>query len=66
MNTSPVGIANAWSSIRADAAQQALALAVVKQQAQAQEAVVAMIDRASETAPPPAPEGQGRKVDVRV
>jgi hypothetical protein len=66
MTTSPLGIASAWSTLRADAVQQALEIAVIKQQAKAQEAVVAMIDRATESAPPPAPEGQGRAVDVRV
>jgi hypothetical protein len=66
MTTFPVGIAGAWSTLRADAVQQALATAVIKQQAKAQEAVVAMVDRATQAPPPPAPEGQGRALDVRV
>ena len=63
MDASPVGIVSTWWSLRMDAVQQALEIAVLKQQAKADEAVIAMIDRAAAGAPPP--EGQGRRIDVR-
>lgn len=67
MNAPPVGISSAWSTIRADAAQQALAVAVARQRAEADEAVLDMVRSAPEPerAPPP-PEGQGERVDRRV
>jgi hypothetical protein len=65
MNTPPVGIASAWSTLRMDAVQQALETAVLKQQAKADEAVIAMVDRATAGAAPAPPEGQGRMVDIR-
>jgi len=60
------GIASAWSSARADARQQTMEMVSLKQQAKAEQAVVAMIEAAAQPvreAPPP--EGQGRHVDVR-
>ena len=65
MNAPPVGIASAWSTIRADAVQQALEIAVLRQQAKADKTVLDMIETAAEAGPPPAPEGQGRQVDLR-
>jgi hypothetical protein len=66
MNALSVGVARAWSTIRADAVQQALEIAVLKQQAKAGEAVVKMVDRAAGDGSPPPPDGQGREVDRRV
>jgi hypothetical protein len=65
---SPAGIAATWSATNAEAAQQAVALSVLKSQAEAGQAVVAMLAEAvaSERSSPAAPPGQGQAVDKRV
>jgi hypothetical protein len=66
MDASPVGIASAWSTLRAGAVQQALAVAVIKEQAKAQEAVLDMVRPAPEPAPERPSADEGRHVDIRV
>jgi hypothetical protein len=61
--TASPGIAAAWSASKTNPGEQAAQLAASQQQAKA--------ERAPEDAPrpkkgPPAPEGQGTRVDVRV
>ncbi|HEY8566267.1 MAG TPA: hypothetical protein VIL65_12250 [Beijerinckiaceae bacterium] len=63
--SSTAGIAEAWSTTRADPQNQALSLAMLKQQAKADQGVVALLETAADTAPP-APPGQGQQVDRRV
>ena len=61
------GLSSSWTAARADPQQQAVQLAALKQQDQAERAVVALIDSAvADTRLPPAPDGQGRNVDIRV
>ncbi len=66
--TPTAGIAGAWSAARDAGASPAVEVAVVKQAAEAEQAVVAMIDEAARATerPSPPPPGQGRYVDVRV
>ncbi len=66
--TPTAGIAGAWSAARDVGASPAVEVAIVKQAAEAEQAVVAMIDQAARATerPAPPPPGQGRYVDVRV
>jgi hypothetical protein len=66
MDASPVGVESAWSTLRMSAVQQAASIAVMKQQAKAQVAVLDMVQEAGERRAPPAPSGQGERVDRRV
>lgn len=66
--TSTAGIAASWTAARQDAGRQAMEIAMVKSQADAERAVAEMVDetaRAGREASPPPPPGQGRYVDVR-
>lgn len=66
MNAAPVGVSSAWSTIKADAMQQAASVAVAKQRAQAEEAALDMVRNGDESRrPPPPPPGQGERVDRR-
>jgi hypothetical protein len=67
--TPTAGIAGAWSAAREAGASPAVEVAIVRQAAEAEQSLVAMIDEAARAAPdpsPPPPPGQGRFVDVRV
>jgi hypothetical protein len=67
--TPTAGIAGAWSAARDAGASPAVEVAVVKQAAEAEQALVATLDEAVRSAaaePPAPPPGQGRYVDVRV
>jgi hypothetical protein len=63
-----VGLASAWATSQAAATRQTLGIAMVRQQAEADRSLVALleagVDSAKATAPPP--EGQGRIVDRRI
>jgi hypothetical protein len=63
--SSTAGIAQAWAATRADAQSQALSLAMLKQQSDGEKTLVAMLDAAAQSAPPPL-SGQGQQVDRRV
>jgi hypothetical protein len=67
MNVTSAGIASSWAATRADSAQQAVEIAMLKQQATAEQGVVQLMEVAVETAktPAPPPPGQGRHVDVQ-
>ncbi len=67
MSVSSAGIASTWAATRRDSTQQAVDMAVLKQQAKAEESVVQLVETAAEPArtPAPPPPGQGRHVDVQ-
>jgi hypothetical protein len=67
MNVSSAGIASSWAATRTDAAQQAVELSMLKQQAKADEGVAQLLESAVEAAktPAPPPPGQGRHVDIQ-
>ncbi|HEV2557071.1 MAG TPA: hypothetical protein VGU45_00435 [Microvirga sp.] len=67
MNVSSAGIASSWSAARPTATQVAVDTALLKQQAKAEESVVALLEPAVEAAKQPAspPPGQGLHVDVQ-
>jgi hypothetical protein len=62
---SSAGLAPAWVAAKTEAADQAVQLAAVKQRAQAEQRAAEMLERAVERRPPPAPPGQGTRVDTR-
>jgi hypothetical protein len=68
MDVSTVGLASAWANAQASATRQALEIAMLRQQAEADRGVVALLEAGvnGATAAPPPPEGQGRVVDRRV
>jgi hypothetical protein len=68
MDVSAAGIATNWAQAQAAQAGQAVEIAMLRQHAQAERSLVALLETAVETAkaPPPAPDGQGRNVDLRV
>jgi hypothetical protein len=64
--TSTAGIAQAWTSTRADQRQQATEIVALRQEAAAGQAARPLAESARPPLGPPAPEGQGRVVDKRV
>jgi hypothetical protein len=67
MDVSTVGIATTWAETRAAAAQQALEVAMLRQQAQADRSLVPLLEEAVEAGKSPAvaPAGQGRHIDIQ-
>jgi hypothetical protein len=65
---SPAGIAAAWSTSRASQTQQAVQTMALKSQAQSEQAVAQMLEQAvsEPVSGPPAGQGLGANVDVRV
>lgn len=63
---SSAGIAASWAATRADSQQQTMAIAALKQQAQADQSLVAMLEQSAQETKAAAPPGQGQIVDVRV
>jgi hypothetical protein len=63
--TASAGLAPAWVAAKRQAADQAVQLAVVKQRADAEKRAADMLERAAERRSPPAPPGQGTRVDTR-
>lgn len=68
MDVSAAGIATTWASAQAAQTGQAMEIAMLRQQAQAEQSLVALLESAVEAAkaPPPAPDGQGQVVDLLV
>jgi hypothetical protein len=68
MDVSAVGIATNWAQARSEGTRQAVEIAMLRQQAQADRSLVALLEASVEAGktPPRAPEGQGRAVDLRV
>jgi hypothetical protein len=68
MDVSAVGIATNWAQAQAAQTGQAVEIAMLRQQAQAERSLVALLETAVEAgkAPPPAPDGQGQAVDLLV
>lgn len=64
--SSPAGIAAAWSAMNGAATGQALQVAMVKQQQQADQSVVDLLQQAVDPESSVAPPGQGQHVDIRV
>jgi hypothetical protein len=64
--TSPTGIASAWLAVKTDATQQAVQLSMLKQQAEVERSLGQLVEQAVEERAPPAPEGQGGQVDIRI
>jgi hypothetical protein len=67
MDVSATGIATTLAVTRAAATQQAMETVMLRQQAQAEQGLVQLLETAVEAgkSPPPAPEGQGQHVDIR-
>jgi hypothetical protein len=65
MDVSAVGIATKWAQAQAAQTGQAVEIAMLRQQAQADQSLVALLETAVDAAKasPPPPEGQGRNVD---
>jgi hypothetical protein len=66
MDTSAVATATAWASMQAATTRQAVEIAMLRQQAQSERSVIALLEAGTEAgkAPPPPPEGQGLHVDL--
>lgn len=67
MNVSSAGLSSSWTTQKPDSTQIAADVAMLKQQAQTEEGVVALVEAAAEApkTPAPPPPGQGRHVDVQ-
>jgi hypothetical protein len=67
MDVSAPAIAAQWAQAQAAQTRQTLEIAMLRQQADAERSIVALLEGSVEAAKaPPPPEGQGRHVDVSV
>jgi len=68
MDTSAVGLARTFAVTQAAQTRQNFEIAMLRQQAQSEQSLVQMLEQSLEATapPPPAPEGQGRHVDIQV
>jgi hypothetical protein len=67
MDVSTVGIATTWAETRAATTLQAIEIAMLRQQEQADRSLVQLLDQAVEAGKTPAaaPAGQGQHIDIQ-